>query len=76
MLTRTMPDFRRAILKELQRREWSSYDLVQALKGKRPDGSDVPAATIYEFLRGATAINSNYLGLIADALGMELKRRR
>ena len=39
--------------------------------GKRPDGSDVPAVTIYEFLRGQTAINSNYLGLICDALKLE-----
>ena len=76
MLTRTMPDLREAVLKELTRRGWSSYQLVQALKGKRPGGKDVPAVTLYEFLRGETAINSTDLGLICDALNLELKRKR
>ena len=49
---------------------------MQALKGKREGGKDVPSQTLYEFLRGETAINSNDLGLIADVLGMELKRKR
>lgn len=73
MLNRTMPDFRKAILAELKRREWSHYRLIQKLKGKRPNGKDVPPVTVYEFLRGETAINSDDLGLIADALGMKLK---
>jgi len=72
----TMPDLREAVLAELTRREWSAYRLVQALKGKRPKGKDVPAVTVYEFLRGETAINSTDLGLIFDALGLEPKRRR
>lgn len=72
----TMPDLRQAIQDELDRRKWSAYQLVQALKGKRKDGKDVPAATIYEFLRGATTINSEYLGLIFDALGLSVRRAK
>lgn len=76
MLTHTMPDLRAAVVKELERRGWSTYQLVQALKGKRKGGKDVPPATVYEFLRGETTINSEYLGLIFDALGLEAKRRK
>jgi hypothetical protein len=76
MLTRTMPNLREAVQKELERRGWSAYRLVQELKGKRKDGRDVPPATIYEFLRGETTINSADLGLIFDALGLEPKRKR
>lgn len=76
MLVRTMPDLREAVLAELRRREWSSYRLVQELRGKRPAGKDVPPATVYEFLRGETTINSADLGLIFDALGLEPRRRK
>jgi hypothetical protein len=76
MLTRTMPNLRQAVVAELERRGWSHYRLVQELKGKRPGGKDVPAATVYEFLRGETTINSADLGLIFDALDLEPKRRR
>ncbi len=76
MLTRTMPDLRQSILKELERREWSTYKLVQELKGKRADGGDVPSQTVYEFLRGETAINSTDLGLICEVLKLDLKRKR
>ncbi len=71
-----MPDLRRAIVDELGRRKWTTYRLVQELKGKRPDGRDVPSATIYEFIQGKSPINSSDLGLIFDVLGIELKRSR
>jgi hypothetical protein len=71
-----MPNLRDAVLAELERRGWTSYKLVQELKGKRPGGKDVPPATVYEFLRGETTINSADLGLIFDAVGLEPKRRR
>jgi hypothetical protein len=73
MLIRTMPDLREVVLKELRRREWSHYRLVQALKGKRPGKKDVPPVTLYEFLRGETPINSNDLGLIFEALELEIR---
>jgi hypothetical protein len=74
MLTRTMPDLREAVLAEMERRGWSTYRLVQELKGKRAKGKDVPAITVYEFLRDKkpTAINSVDLGLIFDALGLSV----
>lgn len=71
-----MPKLRDSVLNELERREWSAYRLIQELKGKRDNGKDVPPATVYEFLRGETTINSADLGLIFDALGLEVKRRR
>lgn len=70
-IRRSMPDLRAAVLAELERRGWSSYKLVQTLKGKRKGGKNVPDATVYEFLRGKTPINSTDLGLIFDALEME-----
>jgi len=72
----TMPDIREAILVELKRRGWSNYKLVQMLKGKRPDGTDVTAGMLYQFLAGKTTINSADLGLIFDALELEPRRRR
>jgi hypothetical protein len=75
MLSRTMPDLRKAVLAEMNRRGWSTYRLIQELKGKRHGRKDVPAATVYEFLRGETTINSDDLGLIFDALGLEAKKR-
>ena len=76
MLTRTMPNLREAVAAEMDRRGWSAYRLVQELKGKRPGGKDVPPATVYEFLRGETEINSADLGLIFDVLKLEPKRKR
>lgn len=76
MLYRTMPNLRDVVVEELARRDWSHYQLVQALKGKRPNGKDVPPATVYEFLRGKTTINSADLGLIFEALNLEPKRRK
>ncbi len=70
-----MPDLRQAVLKELERRKWSRYKLVQLLKGKRADGTDVTQQSVYAFLRGQTSLNSDDLGLIADALEMQLKRK-
>jgi hypothetical protein len=72
MLSGTMPDLREAVTKELERRGWSVYRLVQSLKGKRPDGKDVPPATIYEFCRGETAINSDDLGIIFEVLELSV----
>lgn len=67
----SMPNLRQAVLRELKRREWSRYRLVKELQGKRPNGENVPAVTVYEFLRGETPINSDDLGLMFDALGIE-----
>lgn len=71
-----MPDIRKAVLAEMKRQKMSRYALIQLLKGKGDNGGNVPDATVYEFLRGASAINSNYLGLIFDALGLEMKRKK
>lgn len=76
MLTRTMPNLRDAVTAEMERRGWSNYRLVQELKGKRPGGKDVPPATVYEFLRGESEINSADLGLIFDVLGLVPRRKR
>lgn len=72
----TMPDLRKAIQDELDRRKWSRYALVQALAGKRPDGSDVPEQTIYRFLRGESPINSDDLGLIFDVFSWKLPPKK
>lgn len=72
MLCRTMPDILTAVKKSMKQQGITAYRLVQSLKGKRPDGKDVPAATIYGFLRGENPINSHDLGLIFDVLGWHL----
>lgn len=74
MLSRTMPDLRAAVLAELKRTKWTPYRLIKELKGKRPDGSNVPDMTVRQFLRGETALNSDDLGLIFDVLGLKVKR--
>jgi hypothetical protein len=70
-----MPDLRLIVVRELRRRGWSNYRLVQELKGKRPAGRDVPSMTMYQFLRGQHSINSLDLGLIFDVLGLEVRGR-
>jgi hypothetical protein len=75
-LNRTMPDLHSAVVAEMSRQKMSTYALVKALKGKRPNGEDVPSATVYEFIRGETSINSADLGLICDVLGMDLTGRK
>lgn len=72
MLKHTMPDLRKVVLDELEKRGWSHYQLVQAMKGKRAGGKDVPPATIYQFLRSDSDINSSDLGLIFDVLGLRV----
>lgn len=75
-IRRTMPDLRAAVQAELRRRKWSAYRLVQSLKGKRPDGSDVPPTNVYKFLRGETAINSDDLGIIFEVLEIDPRPRQ
>jgi hypothetical protein len=73
MLTRTMPDLRKSVRSAMKRQGITAYRLVQMLKGKGEGGKDVPPATVYEFLRGKTTINSEYLGLIFDALKLKVR---
>jgi hypothetical protein len=75
-LYRTMPDLLAAVNARMKELDWSSYRLVQELRGKRPGGKNVPPATVYEFLRGETPINSRDLGLILDAIGLDLTSNR
>jgi hypothetical protein len=73
-IRRTLPDIRAMIADALERKGWSKYHLVQELKGKRADGSDVPQATVYQFLSGANqSIKVSDLGLILDVLGIEMR---
>ena len=60
----------------MKRQKMSTYALVQALKGHRAGGTDVPQATVYDFIRGTSAINSDDLGLICDVLGLDLAGRK
>ena len=65
---------RKAILRELERRKWSRYRLVQALAGK------MPASTIYQYISGFRDLNTQRASLILKALGFKLtppkKRKR
>ena len=71
-----MPDFHAVVIARMKELDWSTYRLVKELKGKRADGSEVPQQVVYEFVRGETAIGSKDLGLIFDALGLEVQKRR
>jgi hypothetical protein len=73
MLSRTMPDVRAAVLEKMSAKDVNPYKLIQMLKGKRAGGKDVPAQTIYAWLRGDNDLNSGDLGLVLDALGMKIK---
>ena len=57
---------RKAILKELKKRKWSRYRLVQALEGK------MPPATTYQYLAGYRDLNSERASVILKALGFKL----
>lgn len=70
-----MADIRAAISAEMKRRKWSTYRLVQELKGKRIDGKDVPSMTVYQFIEG-TSINTSDLSLILQVLDLEIKRKK
>lgn len=67
-IPRTMPDLREVVRKELARRDWTAYRLIQELKGR------VKPGTIYGFLRdeSPTDITSEYLGHIFDVFGWKL----
>lgn len=70
MLRRTMPDLRAAVKAEMKRQDVSAYKLAKMLKGKRPGRKDVPAQTLYAWLRGDNPLNSDDLGLVMDVLKM------
>jgi hypothetical protein len=70
MLGHTMPDLRERVKAEMARQGVSAYRLAQLLKGKRPGRKDVPAPTLYQWLRGDNDLNSGDLGLVFDVLGM------
>lgn len=63
-------DIRQMILRRLKQLGWSSYRLVQAVK------DDVPASTIYGFLRAEHPINSDHLGHIFEAIDLKLAPRK
>jgi hypothetical protein len=58
---------RQHVLDRLETLGWSHYRLATALKGK------VPPAIVYRFLKGESAINSDALGHIFDALKLTIK---
>jgi len=63
-------DLRQTVLSAMEARHVSRYKLIQLLKGKRPDGGDVPDSVVYKYLRGESVIGSDDLGLIMDVLGL------
>ena len=65
-------DLRQTILSAMEARGLSRYALIQKLKGKRPGGRDVPAETIYGWLRGDSQIAADDLGLVLGALGAKV----
>lgn len=69
MLLSTMPNIRKSILAELDRRAWSKYQLAKAVKGK------VAPDTVYKFLAGTRHITDKFLGPILDALELEISRK-
>ncbi len=75
-MIQTMPDLRKAVLSELTRQGKSKYWLVKELEGKRPKGANVTPMTVYNFLNGKNSLNSDDLGLIFDALGLEVKPKK
>jgi hypothetical protein len=66
-----MPDVRARILARLNKLKWSHYRLAKAVK---PHG--IGAQTVYDFLAGRSTINSDYLGHLMDALGLDLREKR
>jgi hypothetical protein len=59
-------DIRKVIQKRLGELGWSTYRLVEAVKGK------VPASSIYGFIAAKHSLNSDHLGHVFDVLGLTL----
>ena len=59
---------KKAIQKELKRRNWTRYRLVKELEGK------MPARTIYAFLAGEQDLTSERVSMILKVLGLKIKR--
>jgi ribosome-binding protein aMBF1 (putative translation factor) len=66
-----VPDVRARILARLEKLKWSNYKLAKAVE---PQG--IRPQTVYDFLAGRSTINSDYLGHLLDALGLDLREKR
>lgn len=72
-----MTNIREAVQRELDRRKWTAYRLVQeAQKFPTRDGKPISPDTVYKFLSGSRAITDKFLEPILEALGLELRRKR
>lgn len=63
-------NIQKLVTDELTRRKWTTYQLWKAVE------AEVKKQTVYDFVNGKTAMRSDQLGHVLEALGFELKRKR
>jgi hypothetical protein len=65
-----MANVRKIVEDRLKELKWSRYRLAKELAGK------VSRQTVYNFLAKRSAINSDNIGPLLDALGLEIRPKR
>lgn len=64
-------DIQKLVAVELERRKWTTYQLWKAVEQR-----GVHKQTVYDFIAGKTAIRSDQLGHLLEALSLEVRRKR
>jgi hypothetical protein len=64
-----MANVRRIVAARMKELNWSAYRLAKELRGK------VSKQTVYNFLAKRSAINSDNIGPLLDALGLEIRTK-
>lgn len=57
-------DIRQIVKEAMAEKEWRPADVVRVTTGK------IPPATLYDFLRGKSPINSDHLGHLLETMGL------
>lgn len=61
---------RKSIEAELKRRGWTTYRLVQHVRG------EIPPATVYAYLAGTRDLTTQRADILLKALGLTIRRAR
>lgn len=73
MIPSTMPEIRKAIQAELERRGWSVYRLIKEANAKKHRVNPDP---VYKYLDGSRDCVTATLEPLLETLGLEVRRRR
>ena len=66
ILSSSMMDIRQAILEQLDKNEWTIYQLAKKVEGK------VPRRTVYAYMRGEEDSLSKTVAILLEAAGLHI----